>query len=263
MTDITEEDIDAMRERIARALLADAGDEARRESDELSTMGALDELSAARARIESLLDTDPVVAREVFPGPGEGGAPRVPVDLHERPYIQTCGGRFIDLMHPKADDISTLDIVTALGGIRRFNGHAGDYTVLDHSLHVHDIVKLWRPEAPPLWLGALLHDAHEAYLGDDSTPKQRAMQSDALTALRDGFDAAIAERYGMQSDWLHAWEVQRADRLALEAEAWAHLPGHGWLTEQPVELIVRRAEPDVVFMLKLREALDGVKRVTA
>jgi hypothetical protein len=75
-----------------------------------------------------------------------------------------------------------------------------------------------------LVLAALLHDAHEAYLGDWSSPLIAALGSRypqaklAVVELRSDFDAAIAEWAGIRRAQLTHPLVKRADLELLETE---------------------------------------------
>ncbi|SDJ59956.1 hypothetical protein [Pseudomonas indica] len=87
-------------------------------------------------------------------------------------WILTHTGKCFDLLHPKAELVSTVDIAHALSQMPRFNGHGyWHYSVAQHSVLVAGIV----PEQDRL--PALLHDATEAYIADLTRPfKQLLME---------------------------------------------------------------------------------------
>lgn len=95
------------------------------------------------------------------------------------PFMLTCTGR----EHPLAGHPVHLDenaprieeIAHALAQINRFTGHAvRPYSVAEHSLLVCDIVAS-QGLSVHAQMAALLHDAHEAYTGDVSTPIKHAL----------------------------------------------------------------------------------------
>ena len=82
----------------------------------------------------------------------------------------TRGGRMVDLLNVKPEDIDLADIAWALAHTCRFMGHPRrHYSVAEHSINVARLL----PE--PIKIYGLLHDAHEAYIGDISTPTKRAL----------------------------------------------------------------------------------------
>lgn len=92
-------------------------------------------------------------------------------------WIQTASGRRFDLADPRPADVDfDVDIPDALSRIARFTGHIGGgaYSVGQHSSAAGDIV-LAETGDPVAAAYAQLHDAKEAYIGDDSSPKKQAM----------------------------------------------------------------------------------------
>lgn len=92
-------------------------------------------------------------------------------------WIQTSTGRAFDLLHPTPDMVDLkVDVPEALARIPRFNGHvmSGPYSVAQHSVLGADII-MSRTRDKGLAAAFLLHDAHEAYLGDLTTPVQQAL----------------------------------------------------------------------------------------
>lgn len=92
-------------------------------------------------------------------------------------WLQTASGRAFDLLRPdwRAVDFD-VDIAEALARIARFTGHvrSGPYSVAQHCVLGADAV--WRDTRSREAAAAfLLHDAHEAYLGDIATPTARAL----------------------------------------------------------------------------------------
>ena len=92
-------------------------------------------------------------------------------------WIQTSKGRAFDLLNPTPEMVDLkVYVAEALARIPRFGGHvmSGPYSVAQHSVIGANL--LGRQGADIDTCAAfLLHDAHEAYIGDISTPAQDAL----------------------------------------------------------------------------------------
>lgn len=87
-------------------------------------------------------------------------------------WLGTSSGIWVDLSDPKTSDIDIEDIAWSLSNIMRFNGHLStQISVARHSLEVSRLVP------PELALAALLHDAHETYVGDVVRPVKRYLEA--------------------------------------------------------------------------------------
>ena len=84
-----------------------------------------------------------------------------------KPFIQLCDGERHYFNEPFVPNIYS--IAYSLSFINRFTGHAGAYSVAQHSI----LVAQHLPEE--FKLSGLLHDATEAYLSDVSSPLKRLM----------------------------------------------------------------------------------------
>ena len=112
---------------------------------------------------------------------------------------------------PKAAQISLKDIAYGLSRINRFNGATDGepYSVAQHSVLVSRECKY------PLH--GLFHDAHEAYLGDQ-TNFWKSLVTSNLKEIEQGFIDAISEKFGLVwTKEIHD-EVKRADIAVLLAE---------------------------------------------
>ena len=138
-------------------------------------------------------------------------------------WIQTASGRRFDLAAPQSAmvDFDT-DVPDALARLARFTGHigAGPYSVAQHSVHCCDVV-LTETGDPLAAAYALLHDAHEAYIGDWSTPLKQA-----ISAVER--ECGVWQRFGHVEETLKRLE----DRVVevVHAAAGLPLPGHGHKT---------------------------------
>jgi len=109
-------------------------------------------------------------------------------------WLQTSSGRAFDLVSPSSDDVNfETDIAEALARIPRFTGHvrSGPYSVAQHCvIGAHAIYR--ETQRRDIAAAFLLHDAHEAYIGDIATPAAEALAAyGGLIALNNsGTEAA-------------------------------------------------------------------------
>ncbi len=107
--------------------------------------------------------------------------------------------KWVDLDNLLVNDISIEDIACSLAGQSRFNGITRPlYTVAQHSV-------LCSLVAPPGYkLAALLHDAHEAYIGDIAGPVQNWIAEhnhsywDIVEDMKDTIDNEIEDVFGLR-----------------------------------------------------------------
>ena len=131
------------------------------------------------------------------------------------------------------------DIAMSLERIPRFNGHTTfrTWSVAHHSLLVANLVDMadagvGEEGEGSLRLAALLHDAHEAYIGDITAPLKVALRR--LTGRRivndiaEPIQAAIHRRFGLPEELPSAWRraIHEADLTALAIEAVAFMGPH-------------------------------------
>ncbi len=155
------------------------------------------------------------------------------------PAFQTITGQLLYLLHPEAKHINIFDIATGLSNQCRYNGQLPKfYSVAQHSVIVAEQAeKLGKTRRQ--CLKALLHDSHEAYLGDIVTPLKLVL--DNYREIENSVDDAICERFkipkGMDA-WLHD-----LDKVVLATEI-RDLRPHG-------QIRVKSAE-------RLRDPLDDL-----
>lgn len=92
--------------------------------------------------------------------------------------LTLANGAGVDLLDPSVDDIDFAVIAEHLAKVKRFNGATAglEYSVAEHCVRGCD--HILRDCADEAWAAYfLLHDAHEAFLGDDTTPKKRLIAS--------------------------------------------------------------------------------------
>lgn len=152
-------------------------------------------------------------------------------DYH--PWIPTRSGGKVCLHFPLPEQIHIEDIAGALSKIPRFNGHTTElYSVAQHSV----LVSLYlRNEPDPIPMAALLHDAHEAYFGDITTPVKDLLASQFLHAKTERMDEAIGLRLGIDPALFRCDVVQAADRILLATEKRDLMPLHAEIWHCPAE----------------------------
>ncbi len=179
--------------------------------------------------------------------------------MTHQPWIQTHTGRPFPLMTPAAEDVDFRVMAVALGRLCRFGGHCtAFYSVAQHSVlavqvmeeavrtsrgrallmsavptdQQHDVHKLFRrveldDEAlRKLQLATLLHDGHEAYIGDIATPVAQAIARCAgdgynpVAFLKTGVDIAVACAAGLTYPMPMSWHaaIKAADLVMLATE---------------------------------------------
>ena len=141
-------------------------------------------------------------------------------------WTQTYSGRKVRLDEPTPDMIDMGDIAHHLALLNRFVGATRQpYSVAEHSLHVCDYLIELYPDDRELALYGLLHDAHEAYLGELISPAKWQMRAeagvDAYEALAERLDKAIFQAAGLPPAMSPriALAVADADAVMLATEA--------------------------------------------
>jgi hypothetical protein len=139
-------------------------------------------------------------------------------------WMLTTTGAEFDLELAAFETISTLDIASALAKINRFHGHTSRlYSVAEHSLHVSNMMEREHGITNPVGLlCGLMHDAHEAYANDLSSPLKQVL--DAQTnggwkRFEHHLQQQVLARYSLAADFTEwAEEVKRADLQMLATE---------------------------------------------
>ena len=194
-------------------------------------------------------------------------------------WFTTYLGKYFDLGNIQLDMIEWDDIAVSLSRQCRFNGHTKwFYSVAEHSCHVADLL----PDHFAVY--GLLHDAHEAYMGDITAPMKNLLfgtLGDSEVSLRtvqrvmrDHFktveyevDTMIYRKAGIlpPTGEIQA-AVKRADLTMLATERRDLFPGEQhtrpWLVDheqvQPADLDICGWDPETAaseFMLKLSASL--------
>lgn len=110
-------------------------------------------------------------------------------------WLQTASGRAFDLLNPDWRDVDFDEMAGALARLARFTGHvaSGPYSVAQHCVIGADAILAETGDAEAA-AAFLLHDAHEAYLGDIATPIAQALAQEAAIQADEDHAAVIVRR---------------------------------------------------------------------
>ena len=142
-------------------------------------------------------------------------------------FIRTSTGRNVSLLTPDPATIAIEDIAWALAGINRYSGQTRHRTlrlnVACHSLNVVRQLGVMHAEPGTQLLG-LLHDAHEAYTGDITSPVRQVLRSAGgvypVEEMSARLDSAIRVAFNLQR-FTYSFalqQVEKADAQVLAAE---------------------------------------------
>lgn len=141
--------------------------------------------------------------------------------------IQTHSGIWIDPSDANVKEINIDDICHSLSNTGRFNGHCSVfYSVAQHSVIVSHILEK-ASFSKTVLLAGLLHDAHEAYLGDMPSPLKKIFTD--FAQISDELQLIINKVFEIKISEEDAWEVKKADYKAFHAEVRDLVPNKaGW-----------------------------------
>jgi len=140
-------------------------------------------------------------------------------------HMVTAGGNEVDLRYPQTNNITLGDISHHLAQINRFTGACRrPYSVAEHSLLVLEIIERMLPLDVHGRLAALMHDAHEAYTTDLSTPA-KGQVGEGWQHFEGRLQRAVLSAFGLHSaSHKHAVSIKQADLIALATERAQLLP---------------------------------------
>lgn len=128
--------------------------------------------------------------------------------------------KLIDLTGDLAE-VTIEDIAGCLSLLVRFNGALGPLSVCEHSLAVADYAKHILNCTPAEELAALLHDAHEAFIGDITRPALALLGTEFYERVRQvkkAFDRKLEKRFGLPERIMDRVIIAQADEGALAGE---------------------------------------------
>ena len=139
-------------------------------------------------------------------------------------WKQGFSGERIYLLTPEATEIHFETITHVLAHTPRFGGHlTQDYSVAAHSVHVAELMRE-RYGDDGAFLG-LMHDAHEAYVGDMPTPLKNALGR-KWRQLEKPWEHYIREHFGVSQTPELLAALKEADLQALTVERHTLLAHH-------------------------------------
>lgn len=153
------------------------------------------------------------------------------------PSIWLPSGRYFNFIDLDSNVWDIEDIAHNLSMICRFNGSIPKfYSVAEHSVYV------MRQVHPELRLAALLHDAHEAWMGDVTSPLKSLLPD--FRTLENRIQAHTLKRFGIDHP-LHQ-DIHVADKRVYISES-IQLRGvrddsYSW---EPAEITIEAYEPAV------------------
>lgn len=155
-------------------------------------------------------------------------------DMKDDQWTLTASGKKLVYLKPEVGDICIEDIAQHLSQICRFTGATSQfYSVAQHSILVAQLVQerlsRWSDKETVVgyWdqvLGAILHDAEEAYMQDLASPL-KATIGGRYKLIAHGISLKIFERF--EVDWCyHGSLVKSCDTTACEIERYYLMPDH-------------------------------------
>lgn len=179
-------------------------------------------------------------------------------DKRRGDWLTTSTGKPFWVLDPRPEDVDIEDIGHHLGMVARFGGACKfHYTVAQHSIHVAAKVQPFLEGTMAFegkaYLCALLHDAHEAYTGDNIRPMK--MNIPDIKAMEDHVQAVIWEHFGLTEIWPQVKDaVKRADNVLLATEyrdvmPESRFPWNHMHEEPDPELVIRwNSNPKGLFL---------------
>lgn len=120
---------------------------------------------------------------------------------------EAYSGRCVNLRDPDPAMIEITDIAKSLSRLCRYTGHPRfDYSVAQHSVHCVEYASKTGETDKQILLELLLHDAHEAYMGDITSPTCAAIEMLApgvIHHIKMTLQAAIVARLRLRPESLN------------------------------------------------------------
>jgi hypothetical protein len=150
--------------------------------------------------------------------------------------IETYTGHYLDLINPDPADVLLEDIAVHLSNMCRYAGAVTKfYSVAEHSVRVSKMAQQLGADILTQML-CLVHDGHESYMGDITTPLKRVIRAEAPGVLEDiaaNLDTAIYAALDLPHPTKQQQEIiDHCDITALYREAatlkYSHGRGEHW-----------------------------------
>jgi hypothetical protein len=136
------------------------------------------------------------------------------------PFLQLHSGYCVSLTSPDCTSLPLSDIAIALARTARFRGATrGDYaySVAQHSILVSTLLAE-QGQTLTIQRAGLLHDAHEALIGDIPTPIKHWLGRDHIATLERPLITALLARFKLVPSLAECSQIKHADEIALATE---------------------------------------------
>lgn len=176
-------------------------------------------------------------------------------------WLQTyTSGRF-DFKYPSVKDVNIVDVAHALSMLPRFTGHGKfHYTIAQHSLTMCAAMRADKASRK-VALAGLMHDAHEAYIGDISSPFKLYLQNEFdldINEIEKPYINIIEERFeiDLTSDEIKK-QIKYYDSACLrtEAESLFERIVDGWATK--IELRLQHKVKNILTPMEAKQLFIG------
>lgn len=160
--------------------------------------------------------------------PSSSRQPAAQTSTPDNPWIATYSGRRLSLSDPQSDQICYEDICRGLSHQPRFTGQTefhwsvAAHTILCHAAYLQHCADTSMPIDEDIRCGILLHDAQEAYLGDDTSPKKQLNL--CCTEHEQQLQNVILNKYGITLTTNEWTIIKGIDNGVKHAEAKALMP---------------------------------------
>ena len=164
-------------------------------------------------------------------------APRPCAAAPPGPFLQMHSGYCVSLTEPDCAGLPLSDIALSLARTARFRGATKGiyaYSVAQHSVFVARLLREGG-HGEAMQRAGLLHDAHEALIGDIPTPIKRWLGHHWLAARERPLIAALYQRFGVPPALAESPEVKGADALAFATERRDLMAASAWPWPSPCE----------------------------
>lgn len=156
----------------------------------------------------------------------------------QRAGIVTFSGRWFDPANPDPNSFLIEDIAHALACVNRFGGHVSKpYSVAQHSYLCSIAAEVINPT---LAYQALMHDAHEAYIGDMPSPLKRGLSD--YCEMEHRVERALRAHFGLPAELDPVVKMVDGRMLTTEAKRFG-LEWWNWYPEWPPYANLGTLEP--------------------
>jgi hypothetical protein len=162
--------------------------------------------------------------------------------MNPRTVLTMANGKGIDLLDPRPEDIDFAVIAEHLSKEKRYNGATPgiEYSVAEHSVRGADAILRKLGDAT-LAAYFLLHDCHEAFLKDDTTPKKQLI-------------AEIAQSFGILREHI----LSTFDLATFRFDQAIHdAAGLAWPPHSGIAAAIKRWDL-IMFVTEWRDLMGGI-----